>query len=197
MNTVIDVKIILLITCFFSMHFITGQNYVFKISKTNEYCTKANAQLKIEGLGSKDSVVSVNWSTGENNVFAVSQLEGGDHNINIRVKYKDTIVTYRDTTLHFVIEKTECKVSFDKYFSPNDDSYHDVFNIGNISFYPNFEFQVFNKWGTRVHLQKDTFTPWDGKWNGINLPDGTYFFVFFYDASNKNKLEKGNVTILR
>jgi hypothetical protein len=48
-----------------------------------------------------------------------------------------------------------------------------------------------------VHSQKGTYTPWDGKWNGINVLDGTYYYVFYYDGGNKHDLVKGDVTILR
>jgi gliding motility-associated-like protein len=174
-----------------------SQNYSFKIIHGSEYCTKALAQLTISGLDNKDSLEVINWSTGELNVLSISNLNAGEHSVNIRIKRKDTLIFYRDTTLYYNVEKTECKVTIDKYFSPNDDAYHDLMNAGNITYYPNFELQIFNKWGQRVHQQKDEFEPWNGKWNGIDLPDGTYYYVFFYDRNNKTKIEKGDVTILR
>ena len=48
-----------------------------------------------------------------------------------------------------------------------------------------------------MHSQKGTYTPWDGKWNGIHVPDGTYYYVFYYDGGHKNKHVKGDVTVLR
>ncbi len=174
-----------------------SQNYSFKLVHSSEYCTKALAQLTISGLDSKDSLVTINWSTGESNVLNISNVNAGEHSVNIQIKRKDSLIFFRDTTLFFAVEKTECKVTIDKYFSPNDDGYHDLMNASNINYYPNFELQIFNKWGQRVHLQKNEFEPWNGKWNGVDLPDGTYYYVFFYNGNNKTKLEKGDVTILR
>jgi gliding motility-associated-like protein len=102
-----------------------------------------------------------------------------------------------DTTITIKVEKDKCKVVMSNHFTPNGDSYNDVWSVGNTQYYPKFELFVFNKWGQQVHSQRGTFEAWDGKWNGINVPDGTYYYVFYYDSGNKRELEKGDVTILR
>lgn len=168
-----------------------------KIISIPEECMKGSAALEFTGLNNNDSVAT-HWSTGETNVLQISGLSNGDHNVNIHIKHKtDHGNITKDTVVFFTIEKVACPLSIPRYFSPNGDLQHDVLTIGNISYYPNFEFEVFNKWGQRVHHQKNEFIPWDGKWLGIDLPDGTYFFVLFYDASDKKKLVKGDITILR
>lgn len=178
-------------------HLKISAQYEFNLITTSDICLKAEAIINIKGLGALDSV-SIKWSNGAGDTKHIKDLAGGDYSVNIRIKQKkDSIISYKDTTLFFSIEKDFCTVSVDKYFSPNDDNYHDKMSVINAQFYPNFEFTVFNKWGQMVHRQKNTYEPWDGKWNGIDLPDGTYYYVFFYDAADKNKLLKGDVTILR
>lgn len=179
--------------CFYSQH------YTYKLQKGDYYCEKGSANIAITGLDKlKDSIVYIHWSTGENNVYNVTELNEGEHSVNIRVKHKDSIGVNRDTTIYFRIERSECKVSFGNYFSPNDDGINDFFTIsGTIAYYPNFELQVFSKWGQKVHSQKGTYEPWDGTWNGVKLPDGTYYYVFFYDSTKRHKIEKGDITIIR
>lgn len=169
----------------------------FTVNVLPEVCEKGAASLDIEGIKSSDSVF-VNWSTGEKNIIAINNLTKGDHNVHVRVKRKNnTAFLYKDTLINYVIEKVECGVNVPRFFSPNDDLYNDVLSIGNVQYHPDFEFEVFNKWGQRVHHQKQSFTPWDGKWLGVNLPDGTYYYVFFFKSTDRSKFAKGDITILR
>lgn len=179
--------------------------YKFTLSKTTDECISANASLEISGPDPADAV-SINWSTGETDTKNVYDLKSGAYSVKVKITHtKDTVVnstdtvfTYiKDTTLKFLIDKERCVVTVPKYFSPNGDNYNDLLHINNIGRYPNFELSIFDKWGQRVHHQKSQYIPWDGTWVGLNLPDGTYFFVLFYEASDKNNLLKGDVTILR
>jgi gliding motility-associated-like protein len=72
-------------------------------------------------------------------------------------------------------------------FSPNADGVNDYFVIQGIEAEENINLSIFNRWGNRVYTLKngrygntpgqDGFSePWDGRWNGKQLPDGTYFY---------------------
>jgi gliding motility-associated-like protein len=177
--------------CFFSQ-----PNYGFTITTTTEICQKAYALLAITGTVQADSV-AINWSTGQKNTTQLINLTGGEYSVHIKIKHKDTIVHVTDTVIHFTVEKELCVVLVAKHFSPNDDGYNDRLQIANVLNYPNFELFIYNRWGQRVHHQKKDYIAWDGKWLGSDLPDGTYFYMFFYDASDRDKFEKGDITILR
>jgi gliding motility-associated-like protein len=182
-----------------------AQPYAFTLTKTIAQCENATAQLAFTGQQPADSV-SIIWSTGATHTLVQSELGGGDYSVNVKIRHKkdtvintrDTIiVSLKDTTIYFNVVKEECLVVFEKYFSPNGDNYNDVLGIDNIGKYPDFELDIFNKWGQRVHHQQSKYIPWDGKWLGIDLPDGAYYYVFFYDSSNHKHLVKGDITILR
>lgn len=191
-------KLLLTYCFFFCLGFLFSQPvYHFTLSTSKNFCVKGIAALNIEERKPTDTI-SINWSSGESNVYQVHDLIEGSYNVHVVIKrHQDTLLFVKDTTLYFSIEKEFCQVSVDKYFSPNDDNYHDKMEISNTGYYPDFELDVYNKWGQRVHHQNHEYTPWDGKWNGIDLPDGTYYYVFFYDSSNRSLLVKGDVTILR
>lgn len=65
-----------------------------------------------------------------------------------------------------------------KGISPNGDGRNDTWSIPGIEQFPNNTVQVFNRWGNLVFEQKgySNADPWDGQWNGKDLPDGTYFY---------------------
>jgi gliding motility-associated-like protein len=172
-------------------------NFDYAIRTSAEECNKGFAALETPSVSPTDTV-HIKWGTGEEDTYRVGGLVAGAYNVRIITKYKkDTVYLVKDTTLFFTIAKEQCPLLINKYFSPNDDGYNDWFLIGNIDKYPNFELTIFNKWGQRVHHQRKEFEPWNGKWLGANLPDGTYYYVIFYDESDKGKVVKGDVTILR
>lgn len=164
--------------------------YTLTPSQKNEDCTKGSAAIDIQGLQSTDTI-TVAWSNGQSGVFSITDIDAGNYNVHVTIKNKI------DTTVNFAVTKEKCKVVASNHFTPNGDSYNDTWQLGNTDRYPNFELYVFNKWGQQVHSQKGNYTPWDGKWNGINVLDGTYYFVFYYDGGNKHDFVKGDVTILR
>jgi gliding motility-associated-like protein len=73
-------------------------------------------------------------------------------------------------------------------FSPNNDSFNDVYQIRNAGpdlgippcdWLENTTFTVFDRWGSVVFLSYDISESWDGtNLNGRPLPVGTYFVVF-------------------
>ena len=73
-------------------------------------------------------------------------------------------------------------------FSPNNDSFNDVYQVRNAGpdlgippcdWLENTTFTVFDRWGSVVFLSNDISQSWDGtNLNGRPLPVGTYFVVF-------------------
>lgn len=183
------------IFCCLPALFFTQVDYGFEISKAPVECSKGSVVLTIDGTSPGDAI-TIAWSTGQVNVEKVTELEEGDYSVDITITSAlDTTLT--DTTLKFSIEKRLCPVSISSQFTPNDDGYNDLLSVVNADKYPNFQFDIFDKWGQRVYTQRSNYIPWDGKWVGVPVADGTYYYMFFYNASDKNKFVKGSITILR
>jgi gliding motility-associated-like protein len=81
--------------------------------------------------------------------------------------------------------------------SPNGDDLNDTWKILGIEQFPNNEVWVFNRWGNLVFEQKgySNAAPWDGRWQGRDLPDGTYFYILQL-GGNEGRLD-GYLQILR
>jgi gliding motility-associated-like protein len=82
-------------------------------------------------------------------------------------------------------------------FSPNNDGINDLWNIKYLESYANASVKVFSRYGEVVYQSiKGYSKPWDGQFNGINLPVGTYYYII--DPKTKGrKVISGSVTILR
>ncbi len=73
--------------------------------------------------------------------------------------------------------------------SPNGDGKNDGFYIRGIENYPENEVVVFNRWGNEVYRKKGyrNDEAWQGLWNGMAVPDGTYFYCIYLNDSTGKK----------
>jgi gliding motility-associated-like protein len=63
-------------------------------------------------------------------------------------------------------------------FSPNGDGINDHFHIEGIERLPENDLLIFNRWGNEVYRVKDYQNDWYGTFDGADLPEGTYFYIF-------------------
>jgi gliding motility-associated-like protein len=95
----------------------------------------------------------------------------------------------------------DCYMNIPNVFSPNGDGMNDYF-------YPrqyltkgltSFSLHIYNRWGQELFASTSTDGEgWDGKYNGVNQPEGVYIYVIdatFKDGQKEH--HQGNVTLLR
>ncbi len=80
--------------------------------------------------------------------------------------------------------------------SPNGDGKNDTWLIEGLQNYPNHTVCVMNRWGNQVLKTTDYQNNWDGKWDGKDLPDGTYYYWIRND-DNSEILKTGYLQIMR
>jgi gliding motility-associated-like protein len=80
-------------------------------------------------------------------------------------------------------------------FSPNGDGINDFWVIKSLEFYPDATIQIFNRYGQPVYLSTGYSQPWNGKFKGVDLPVGTYYYII--NPKNGRNIIKGAVTIIR
>jgi gliding motility-associated-like protein len=88
-----------------------------------------------------------------------------------------------------------CSLFLYNAFSPNDDGKNDVWNIENVASFPDIVVKIFNIWGKEVFDSKGYGTPWDGTYNGNDLPSGTYYYVI--DPGDGSGILTGDVSIVK
>jgi len=81
-------------------------------------------------------------------------------------------------------------------FTPNGDGNNDQFYIEYQSGVTVLLFQVFDRWGEKVH---DGMYPWDGSYKGKPAPPGVYVYVFKLQLYGRQQAiyRKGSVTLLK
>jgi gliding motility-associated-like protein len=83
-------------------------------------------------------------------------------------------------------------------FSPNDDARNEVWGV-ETSFVETFKLSLFNRWGQLIFQANSVNDKWDGKYNGIEVPQGVYFYKMRYTGYGVyEEYEKlGSVTVVR
>ncbi|MNU19462.1 hypothetical protein D3C71_76890 [compost metagenome] len=121
------------------------------------------------------SIDGFNWSIS--NVF--TNVMRGDVTVYVRDRYNCTPVKYEFFLPNIV-----------NAITPNGDGHNDLLNYAGLSYYPNFRFEVFNRYGAAVFLgSKQNNYTWDGTINNnIKLPTGTYWFKVSWRDPKSNIL---------
>ena len=89
-------------------------------------------------------------------------------------------------------------VDYPNYFTPNNDGYHDTWNIiGIAEFDPGANIYIFDRYG-KLLKQISPLTPgWDGTYNGNALPSSDYWFRVEYTEQGIQKEIRGHFTLKR
>jgi gliding motility-associated-like protein len=96
----------------------------------------------------------------------------------------------------FTINPVVQPITVPNAFTPNNDGINDTWEIKYLaSSYPNCTVEVFNRDSKRVYFSNGYTVAWNGKYNGANLPFGTYYYVI--DTHGNIKPFAGYLTIIR
>jgi gliding motility-associated-like protein len=115
--------------------------------------------------------------------------------------YIDTFINSLgcDSIRIFKLELDEnlcCKIFLPNAFTPNGDNLNDEFIIKDI--FDDYNLLIADRWGNIVFRSSNSFIGWDGKYKGIEMPIGTYFYLLKYKCNNSDmKMVKGDITLIR
>ena len=146
-------------------------------------------------LEAGDNQYTYDWSTGDNAPSITVDLPG---------VYSVDITTQDQCTLSDTVEISNLCTSsifFPNSFTPNSDGINDVFQAYG-RFVPEYELQIFDRWGELIFSTTDFAEGWDGTYNGKEAPVGVYVWSARYRLINLRggnpEFEKiGRVTLVR
>ena len=80
-------------------------------------------------------------------------------------------------------------------FTPNGDGINDFWNIKALTSFPQCIVSVYSRFGSLIYQSRGYAKPWDGTYNGSQVPVGTYYYII--DTKDGQKQLSGSVTVLR
>lgn len=134
------------------------------------------------------------WSPSEglskNNVLNPIFFATSDRVYTLKVTTAAGCVTTERIFVH-VIKSIEPANAF----SPNGDGINDVWVIKYIETYVSATVNIFNRYGEKVFFSQGYSIPFDGNYQGKQLPVGTYYYII--DPRNGKKTITGSLTLIR
>ena len=88
-------------------------------------------------------------------------------------------------------------IKFPNGFTPNADGINDFWEIDNIQLFPNCQVEVYNRWGELLFNSTGYNPPFDGRYNGKDLPVGTYYYIIKLNDPLFPDVYTGPLTIMR
>ncbi|MEJ6617536.1 MAG: PKD domain-containing protein [Crocinitomicaceae bacterium] len=93
---------------------------------------------------------------------------------------------------------TEINTLIPNAISPNGDGKNDVWKLDFINLlFPNATVEIYNQWGQRLFYSEGYDTPWNGKYNEEDVPDGNYYYVINLNANLETDIFKGALLVLK
>lgn len=128
-------------------------------------------EYSVDGLNFQDSNVFYNVPAGLRTAFAQGKNGcGGD-------------------TLNFVV------LVFPEFFTPNNDSFNDVWEVDGMENYPQAEITIFDRYGKLIAQLKGPQMSWDGTFNKTPLPASDYWYALKIDDTHP--VFKGHFSLKR
>lgn len=146
----------------------------------NDFQGDSNSvNINVTGVGTWEySLDGINY---QDSPFFGNVLSG-EYQVHVR----DQFLCGEDTYDIFIL-------NYPTFFTPNDDTYNDVWTIENIEFYPNAVIQIFDRFG-KFLKQFASQNGWDGTFMGGKLPSDDYWFVM---QLNNSRTIKGHFSLKR
>lgn len=115
-------------------------------------------------------------------------LEPGEHTIRVR-----DVHGCGETTVTFYV------MGHLPFFTPNNDSYHDKWQIYGMKSHPEAKIYVFDRYGKLVSQVDPRGDGWDGNYRGNPMPTADYWFTVEYVDKKTNALKqfKGHFALKR
>lgn len=88
-------------------------------------------------------------------------------------------------------------IGYPRYFTPNNDGYHDTWNIIGINNEPTTKIYIFDRYGKLLKQMDPDGIGWDGIYNGQPLPSSDYWFQVEYIENGRSKTFGGHFALKR
>ncbi len=104
-------------------------------------------------------------------------------------------LTVADSVQVVIIDCPDQELDIPNAFTPNGDGDNDLWEVGNLFTYERSTVEIYDRYGHRLFRAEEDGLAWDGRYQGKELPVGTYYYVIVLNEGSTSY--KGSVTILR
>jgi gliding motility-associated-like protein len=172
-----------------------------------EYCINDDPTIHDLSLNITEHVAATNnviWYDSATGGTAFSESDTLSDMTYYAALYDASTGCESSVRLEVTPDVTACgKLILPDGFSPNGDGVNDTYEIDNLSLlHPNFEIEIYNRYGNMVYKGQANSPRFDGTSNQPgsvtkgDLPVGVYFYIFTFN-DGENKPEQGRLYLSR
>lgn len=144
---------------------------------------KQSLTVNVEGINTQEILYSIdNGAYTVTHVF--SDLSMGTHMVRIYTPCGD-----------FAIEVS--LINYPHYFTPNDDGFHDTWNVIGLENDQNAAIYIFDRYGKLLKQISPAGEGWDGTYIGRPLPSSDYWFTAIFNENGASKEFKAHFSLKR
>ena len=157
------------------------------------------------------TVALVSETFSENNVIEVEVVGNGEYEFRLdfgpwqneprfeNVTGGEHTIYVRDLLNCNEISQIQIVIDYPRYFTPNNDGYHDTWNIKGMSSQQNSTVHIFDRYGKLLKQLSPLGYGWDGTFNGKKSPSNDYWFVveFIEPSDGITKQFRAHFTLKR
>ena len=154
----------------------------------------APESMEVETKGFSDQIDVTVTATGTG-PFEYS-VDGENFQVNNEFKVfpgKYTVYV-RDLEECRILSEEIIAIGYQRFFTPNGDGNNEFWNIIGSELYPGSQLFIYDRYGKFLKQLSADSKGWDGKSNGISLPESDYWFKYNYA---NNQVMTGNFTLKR
>ncbi len=176
--------------------------------KHNNGCSKDSPIFTIENIepltltlkeGGLNEIIAVANGGGGNYKYAFNGEINGTNPSYGYSKTQDVLATVEDAngcTTSVTQKLNFIDVCTPNYFTPNGDGINDTWAPGCTQYFKNLTFLLFDRYGRELgNFQFGE--SWNGKYQGIELPSGDYWYVLKLNAATDDREFVGHFTLYR
>lgn len=182
-------------------------SYIINLKKTDKgvSCEKSFSFDLKKSL--KPTIEKVNYNQFGNNFieiipFGTGNFEYSIDGLNFQGSNLFNTISEWNYTVH-LRDKDGCGealheitiLDYPRFFTPNNDGYNDIWQIKNLSKYPNAQISIFDRFGKLIIKLSAMDNGWDGKYNGELLFSDDYWFLL--NLGNEINVFKSHFSLKR
>jgi gliding motility-associated-like protein len=182
----------------------TAGTYTVKVtSPAPEYCSSTKTITVVEHFAPKISRIDVEGTKAV--IHTTKEASYFEYSVD-GLNFQDSTIFYDVTgglQTAFVREKSGCGYDskqfvvlvFPSFFTPNNDSFNDIWEVTGMENYPQAQVTIFDRYGKLIAQLSRNKMSWDGTFNQIPMPVSDYWYALKVD--DNTPIFKGHFSLKR
>jgi len=136
----------------------------------------------------------------EDYTFYFNGIDNGGNNtyiINRTDTYTVRVVDQNGCEMVAQIEMEFIDIEIPNFFTPDGDGLRDTWTPDNLEAFPNILTIIFDRYGRELYRMEINDAPWNGIYQGHNLPTGDYWYVIKLKGEDDDREFVGHFTLYR